>query len=237
MTNIFDALTVAPHNFSDALDDNTAEENKITATCDLGHEGEGYTPSAIKSALQTLLKYGLLEAQQKPNLYKTAITQQTAINQILEPLDLRLKIDDIRGLAFVVDAESFTQEDNDAWSHPLIRRQRLTAEQSLLLAILRQHYAAHEQEAGVGAGNATVLLEDLLPQLTLYLGESGRETKDQNHLRNLLESLKVHGIISEIDDNDQITIRPIITHLVNSETLQSLLQHFKQLAKKEVKRG
>lgn len=231
MTTIFDTLTSAPNTLSEVTD-NSQEENAATVTTDL--LPVTYTPNAIKSATQELLKYGLLEAQQKPNLYKTAITQQDAVNQILEPLDLRLKIDDIRGLAFVIVSESFSTEENDSWSHPLIRRQRLTVEQSLLLAILRQIYAAHEQEAGVGTGNAVVSLDDLLPLLKLYLGESGSDTKDQKHLHNLLENLKVHGIISEIDDKDQFTIRPIITHLASPETLQSLLQHLKQLAKKDI---
>lgn len=208
----------------------TAAENEQPAAS--GEAGE-YTPANVKATAKDLLKYGLLEADRKPNLYQVAVTQTTAINRILEPFDLRLKIDDIRGLAFLVVSEQLFQEgdkNDDEWSHPLVRRQRLTMEQSLLLAILRQHFIAHEQEAGLGAGEASVELEELLPQLQLYLGDTGSDTRDQKRLRGLLDNLKSHGIVSDIDASDQVVIRPIITHLANPENLQNLLHHFRQMA-------
>lgn len=198
-------------------------------------ETDQYTASNLKTTAQELLKYGLLEADRKPNLYQAAITQTSAVNRILEPFDLRLKIDDVRGLAFLVVSEQLFRdgdETDDEWTHPLVRRQRLNMEQSLLIAILRQHFIAHEQEAGLGAGDAVVELEELLPQLQLYLGDTGSDVRDQKRLRSLLENLKNHGIVSDIDTNDQVIIRPIITHLANPENLQNLLQHFRKLAGK-----
>jgi len=198
-----------------------------------------YTPQQIKSATQELLKFGLLEMERKPKLYQTALTHQQTINTILEPLDLKLKIDDIRGLAFLVIGEGMFA-DNEAeneWSHPLIRRQRLTLEQTLLLAILRQHFIAHEQESGVGAAGAIIDIDELKPQLLTYLGESGSDSRDEKRLRNLLEKLETHGVVSEINEKAQITIRPIITHLANPETLKLLLQHFKQLTSNKPEHG
>lgn len=192
-----------------------------------------YTPDNIKRTTQELMKYGLLEVERKPQLYRAALAHQNEINHILSPLDLRVKIDDIRGLAFLVVAdELFTSENSggDEWSHPLIRRQRLTLEQTLLAAILRQHYVAHEQEAGIGAENAVLDIEELKAPLFTYLGESGSDSRDENRLRKLLEQLHSHGIVSEIDNKSQITIRPIITHLANPETLQLLLEQFKKMA-------
>lgn len=209
--------------------DTAAETEQPTAS---GEAGE-YTPGNVKATAKELLKYGLLEADRKPNLYQVAVTQTTAINRVLEPFDLSLKIDDIRGLAFLIVSEQLFREgdeNDDEWSHPLVRRQRLTMEQSLLVAILRQHFIAYEQEAGLGAGEATVELEELLPQLQLYLGDTGSDTRDQKRLRGLLDNLKNHGIVSDIDANDQVVIRPIITHLANPENLQNLLHHFRQMA-------
>jgi len=232
MSDYFDRLT------SQADDQQALDEPQQTpqamddvdeqAAAEAGH----YTPGKVKATAQELLKFGLLEADRKPNLYQVAITQTAAINRILEPFDLRLKVDDVRGLAFLVVSEQLFSEgeENDEWSHPLVRRQRLTMEQSLLVAILRQHFIAHEQEAGLGAGEATVELDELLPQLQLYLGDTGSDTRDQKRLRNLLDNLKNHGIVSDIDANDQVVIRPIITHLANPENLQNLLHHFRQLA-------
>ena len=203
-----------------------------TAEGTIADNSAHYTPQQIKSAVQELLKSGLLENERKPNLYQSAVSHQQAINNILEPLDLRLKTDDIRGLAFLIVADDMLSEtgNEDEWSHPLIRRQRLTLEQTLLLGILRQHFVTHEQEAGLGATGATIDIDELKPQLLTYLGESGSDSRDEKRLRNLLEKLHAHGVVSEVNEKAQITIRPIITHLANPETLQLLLQHFKQLA-------
>jgi len=234
MSDYFDRLT------SQADDQQGRDEPQQTSEA-LAHvdqqtpltEASHYTPGNVKATAQELLKYGLLEADRKPNLYQVATTQTAAINQILEPFDLRLKVDDVRGLAFLVVSEqlfSEGEENDDEWSHPLVRRQRLTMEQSLLVAILRQHFIAHEQETGLGAGEATVELDELLPQLQLYLGDTGSDTRDQKRLRSLLDNLKSHGIVSDIDANDQVVVRPIITHLANPENLQNLLHHFRQMA-------
>lgn len=212
--------------------ESTGESGETAATPKASDQAPGaYTPQGIKTAVQELLKHGLLEAERKPNLYRTALTQRAAIDTILEPLDLRLRLDEVRGLAFVTVAEELFGGEADEWSHALVRRQRLTLEQSLLVAILRQLYIAHEQEAGAGAGDAVVELEELLPQLQVYLGESGSEMKEQKRLRTLLEALRGHGIVSEVDEREQkVAIRPLITHLANPESLQNLLQHFRERA-------
>lgn len=221
------------HNFFDEQIEHTTEDETAAPIDDEQEKAEpfgDYTPQEIKRTTQELLKFGLLEMERKPKLYQTALTHQQAINTILAPLDLRLKIDDIRGLAFLVVTEELFENEEDEWSHPLIRRQRLTLEQTLLIAILRQHYVAHEQEAGVGAGGAIIDIDELKPQLFTYLGESGSDARDHTRLVKLLEQLHSHGLVSEIDNKAQVTIRPIITHLADPETLQLLLQHFRRLA-------
>ena len=186
---------------------------------------EHYTPRQIKDTTLELLKYGLLEASSKPNLYRTAATSLGDINRILEPLDLVTRIDEVRGLAYIVVAQNVPAQ-NDEWSHPFVRRQRLNLEQSLLIAILRQQFIAHEQEAGLGASTALVAIEDVLPQLQTYLGSMGSDALEQKRLRNLLEQLKGYGLVSEVDAHDQFSVRPIIVHLANPENLTALLQAF-----------
>jgi hypothetical protein len=194
-----------------------------------------YTARQIKDAVLELLKYGLLEEQKKPNLYRDILAQRQAIGRILEPLDLAMRVDDIRGLAYVVVAEPAFAGGEDEWAHPLVRRQRLNLEQSLLIAILRQQFVAHEQQAGVGSSGAVVSIDDLLPQLQLYLGNLGSDAQEQKRLRNLLEQLKGHGIVSEVDEHDRVSIRPIIAHLANPENLQSLLHAFRNEARQDQK--
>ena len=231
MSNIFDNKV-----FDDTEENSdaaVAEPSRLLAEYSGAILDSQHTSTLLKRAVQELLKFGLLDVDRKPNLYTVILTQRDSINRILEPLDIKLKIDDIRGLAFLAIAPSFISEQEE-WSHPLVRRQRLTLEQSLLIAILRQMYLIHEQEQGFGAGAAPVYLDDLLPQLQLYLGETGSDLRDQKRLRNLLESLEGHGIVSNIDEQERFTIRPIIAHLADPESLKSLLVHFRALATNHV---
>jgi hypothetical protein len=189
-----------------------------------------YTPRQVKDVALELLKYGLLEEQRKPNLYRAALAEREAIGRVLEPLDLAMRVDEIRGLLYVIVVDQVFDSVEEEWSHPLVRRQRLNLEQSLLIAILRQQFVAHEQQAGVGSSEALVALEDLVPQLQLYLGDLGSDAQEVKRLRNLLEQLKVHGIVSEPDEHDRVAIRPIIAHLASPENLQSLLSTFQREA-------
>jgi len=202
------------------------------------HTGTGnetalpYYDRQIKSVAQELIKYGVLEMANKPNYYQLCLRHKELIEQILSPLDLKLGIDDIRGLVFVLVANEYASEQEteqmDDWQHPLVRRQRMNMEQSLLVAILRQQFVAHELEAGVGDQKAVVFLDDLLPQLNQFLGATGSDERDNKRLRQLLEQLKSYGLVSDVDDNERVTIRPLIAHVANPENLKNLIAALKQ---------
>lgn len=194
-------------------------------------QADTYTPRNIKGATLELLKYGLLEASSKPNLYRTAVANPLEVNRILEPLDLIMRIDDVRGIVWLLVAQTAPESTDDEWAHPLVRHQRMNLEQSLLIAILRQQFVAHEQEAGLGANDAQITLDDILPSLQTYLGSLGSDKLEQKRLRNLLDQLKGYGLVSEVDRHDQFTIRPIVAHLANPENLANLLQTFRTEAR------
>lgn len=237
--NIFDQLTasdapaIGPEADTEAVPgDGSAPPSSPSPSS--AEPSANHTPQAIKQCCQTLLKQGLLEAARAPKLYQTALTQQGVLRQFLEPFDLDLTLDDVRGLAFLTVAEPLSEDpQTDEWSHPLVRRQRLTLEQSLLVAILRKRFLIHEQEAGMGAGGAVAFVDELIPELQVYLPDLGSDLKEQERARSLLEKLKGHGIVSAVDDKDQITIRPIIAHLANPENLQALLEQYRRLSEPE----
>jgi hypothetical protein len=183
---------------------------------------ERRTPQRIRETVQEMLKYGLLEENHKPNLYRTALAHPEDIARTLEPLDLAMGIDEVRGLVFVTVRQNETAEQDD-WSHPLVRRQRLNLEQSLLIAILRQLFIAYEQESGTGASLALVAVDELIPQLQVYLGDLGSEARERTRVITLLDQLKGHGLVSAPDAHDRVIIRPIIAHLANPENLQGIL--------------
>ena len=183
------------------------------------------TDPAIKAVLQQLIKDGYLEEARKPQLFRGAVVHQAALDHALEPLDLKLRLDTHRGLALLVLPPP--PEADDGWSHPLVRRQRLTLEQSLIVAFLREAFLLHEQERGVGQSPATIDVEDLLPKFLTYLPDSGSDNRNQSKLASILDQLKTHGIVSEIDKNNEVTIRPMIVHLANADSLGKLLETFK----------
>ncbi|HQQ69296.1 MAG TPA: DUF4194 domain-containing protein [Alicycliphilus sp.] len=193
-------------------------------------EAAPVTPQPLRRALQELLRNGLLEQASKPQLFRQIASDTARVNRLLEPLDLQVRVDDLRGLAYVAVAPGWQAEDaqDDEWTHPLVRRQRLTLEQSLLLAVLRREFLQREQEGGLGVA-VQLGLDGLLPQLEIYLGATGSDMQDRKRLLELLEKLRAHGVVSEVDAQDQLTIRPMIVHLANPENLQALLAHLREL--------
>jgi hypothetical protein len=189
------------------------------------------TPVALRRAVQELLRNGALEHASKPQLFRLLASDTERINAQLEPLDLALRVDDARGLAYVAIRPGYQPdaEDDDEWTHPLVRRQRLTLEQSLLLAVLRREFLQREQESGLGVP-VQLAVDGLLPLLEMYLGSTGSEMQERKRLLNLLENLRGHGLVSELDAQERITIRPIVVHLANPHNLQALLQHLRALS-------
>lgn len=189
-------------------------------------------PQDVKAAMQDLLKNGWLEAAQKPNLYALLHSWTDAINAALAPLDFILRLDDVRGLAYLTVSEACQDADGE-WAHPLVRRQRLTLEQSLLVAILRQYYIDKEQQLGIGTDQAWVDCDDIQTQLAIYLSASGSEQQDEKRLHGLLEALRKQGIVSEVNDCGQVRIRPLIAHLANPQALSRLLRQYQDMAVKD----
>lgn len=186
------------------------------------------TPVEVKALAQELLKSGYIESVSRAVDFNAVVRLRKEIDGVLEPLDLRIDLDEIRGLAVLRVTESSAGTSEEAWSHPLVRRQRLTLEQSLLVAILRQFYVVQELESGIGVREVRVSLEELLSQLHVFLADTGSDTRNRQRLLTLLDQLKPHGIVSEPDGRGEIMIRPLITRLANPETLTALLKHFRE---------
>ncbi len=242
MTNIFDRQASAnqeqsPEQTSPENGDELRTDEPTTESTRVG------TARDIKELAQELLKYGYIDESRKQHLFRRAVVHERALTEVLEPLDLALRLDTHRGVAFLVvatpdsscadgtDAETEADQpsrSDQAWSHPLVRRQRLTLEQSLLVSILRQAFVIHEQESGVGQSDAKIAVDELLPQFLTYLEDSGSDAKNESRLLNLLDQLKGYGIVSEVDKKQEVTIRPLIAHLANPASLAALLQTYRE---------
>jgi len=225
MSNIFDSMVPDP-------DSQQTDQDSLTPADVQDHGGDHRvmfnTPSDIKQVIGELLKSGVIDESAKTDLFRRCVTHEAIINEKLEALDLAVRLDEHRGVAFVVVADSGNDAveslDQDEWSHPLVRRQRLTLEQSLLIAILRQAFVMHEQEMGVGQTMVKVAVDELLPQFMTYLGDSGSDQKNESRLLNQLDHLKGYGVVSAVDKNQEVTIRPLIAHMANPHSLKALLE-------------
>jgi len=225
MTNIFDQMAAKNGDSRD-------EEVKPASPPEVPEDPGTSTPSDVKEVTQELLKHGYIEEFEKSELFHRAIVHEQKINAAIEPMDLELRLDTHRGIALLKVAESAygLQDDALVWKHPLVRRQRLTLEQSLLIAILRQGFVMHEQESGVGQSTAKVPVDELLPHFLAYFEDSGSDARNESRLLNLLDQLKTYGVVSQVDKNHEVTIRPLIAHLANPESLAALLNALRELA-------
>ena len=238
--DIFDRIATHPIAQSARPLSDEDQKNEPPALVPQGMEGkdlsitDARTPSAVRKALQHLLGHGWLESASKPKLFSLIAAQTARLDALLEPLDLRVLVDDVRGLAFLAVVPGYAGDDTDEseqddWTHPLMKRQRLTLEQSLLLALLRREFLQREQESGTGTA-VRITVDSLLPQLETYLGATGSDMQERKRLGQLLENLRTHGMVTEVDAQDCITIRPMIVHLLNPENLQTLLLRLREVA-------
>lgn len=181
-----------------------------------------------EAAFFELQKQGMIEASLKPVLYQDARAAFGELSKHFTYLRLSLKLDDVRGLIYLEVAESFIAEGGDSWSHPLVTKQRFTTEQSLLLAILRQKFLTLENETGANGPKVVIFIE-IYQILLHYLGDSGSDDKNRRKVEQLIEKLRPYGIVSEIRADGTFLVRPIITKVLNPESLTALLAHYSSL--------
>lgn len=77
-------------------------------------DSENLTPPAIKSAVQELLRTGVVEAEERPKVYEVLRQRPREIAQALEPLDLQCRLDEVRGLAYLSVGRSYAGSESAA---------------------------------------------------------------------------------------------------------------------------
>ena len=104
--DIFDRIATHPIAQSARPLSDEDQKNEPPALVPQGMEGkdlsitDARTPSAVRKALQHLLGHGWLESASKPKLFSLIAAQTARLDALLEPLDLRVLVDDVRGLPF-----------------------------------------------------------------------------------------------------------------------------------------
>ena len=141
MSNVFDSMLPVDDEKQPDANQTGSELATESTSPELEISTASVTPMDVKEATQELLKIGFIEESRKSALFQKATIHRQAILSALEPLDLTFQVDSYRGIAFLKvnkTTQADSEQDDQEWSHPLVRRQRLTLEQSLVIAILRK---------------------------------------------------------------------------------------------------
>ena len=110
MSNIFDSMLSGESSEKNLQVSDSQNEN------DHNNKGQVETPSAatvspsensntprdVKEATQELLRYGHIDETRKADLFQKASIHSAAIGAALESLDLSLRLDEHRGVAFLL---------------------------------------------------------------------------------------------------------------------------------------
>ncbi|MDB5341311.1 MAG: hypothetical protein JWN70_6930 [Planctomycetaceae bacterium] len=152
MTNFFDRLVSPDAQHHDPIESSPDDDLQQTVD-DVASTAEPSTAADVKRVAQELLKHGFLEESHKRELFRCAIAYEYEINVVLEPLDLEIRLDPHRGIAFLVVAPAaYTASDSDAAvSEPVIATEELPefldqSEKALYQILLRSSRGRLEQE-------------------------------------------------------------------------------------------
>ena len=190
-------------------------------------------PPEAKKALVSLLRYGVILAAQKINLFQILCRYQHDIRHHLSNMYLKLILDDKMGVAYIEsisdDELNADDETNDDEATSLITRRTLTLYDTLLLLVLRKHYQERETS---GEQKVVIDVERIEANLTPFLALTNSSKSDRRKLSSALTKLHDKKIISTLrGTKDRFEITPIIRYVVNAEFLESLLQEYIKLAK------
>lgn len=188
-------------------------------------------PGQARRALVSLLRFGVILANQKSKLFESVCRYQPAIRRHLADVYLSLVLDEKADVAFV--AAQHEEDDAEARENEeplsLISRRTLSLYDTLLLLVLRKHYQKRETS---GEQLIMVDVERIESYLTPFLPLTNSATADRKKLNAALQKMVSRRILRVLRGNDdRFEITPIIRYVVNAAFLESMLGEYLQLAR------
>ncbi|MEE9452521.1 MAG: DUF4194 domain-containing protein [Gammaproteobacteria bacterium] len=223
-----DAPTISAENAADLVTSETQQADPDTNAL----ENEGMVPQA-RRALISLLRQGVILANQKLKLFELICRYQSDIRQHLANVYLNLVLDEKAGVAFVAtrdepeDLETKALEEDEPVS--LIIRRTLSLYDTLLLLVLRAHYQARETS---GEQRIVIDVERIDSHLTPFLPLTNSTKTDRKKLNAALQKMVSKRILHSVrGSDDRFEITPIIRYVVSADFLDNMLNEYLQLAK------
>lgn len=179
-----------------------------------------------RRALVSLLRQGVILANQKSNLFETICRYQDDVRNHLADVYLKLILDQRAGVAFVAGLDE--SDDNEEESVSLITRRTLSIYDTLLLLALRKHYQERET---TGEQRIIIDIERIESNMSPFLPLTNSTRSDRKKLDASLQKMVERHIVSSVrGSEDRYEITPIIRYVVNAEFLESMLADYKRLA-------
>ncbi len=186
----------------------------------------GAMPPEARRALVSLLRQGVILANQKSNLFETICRYQDDVRNHLADVYLKLILDQRAGVAFVAGLDESDGAEEESVS--LITRRTLSLYDTLLLLVLRKHYQERET---AGEQRIIIDIERVESNLSPFLPLTNSTRSDRKKLdASLVKMIERHILSSVRGSEDRFEITPIIRYVVNAEFLESMLADYKQLA-------
>jgi hypothetical protein len=189
----------------------------------------GAMPADARRALVSLLRHGVILANDRNKLYESLCRYQSKVRHFLADVYLQLVLDEKAGVAFVASIEpgdESLEEGEEVIS--LINKRTLSLYDTLVLLILRKHYQERET-----AGEQRIIIDadKVESHLTPFLPLINSERKARDQLNAALKRCKDKRILNTVRGSEErFEITPVIRYVVNADFLEKLLAEYLKLA-------
>lgn len=202
----------------------TGVDVDVDETSDTPEKQLGRLSADARRCLVSLLRYGVILANNKKALFDILVKEQAPIQDHLADMFLRVLIDEPAGVAVLLQQE--VEENEDSVS--LITRRPLSLYDSLLLLILRKHFQERET---AGEQRIYIDIDRLESRLTPFLPLTNNSRSDRRKLNSSLKNMKDKRLLQSVPgDDERFEITPVIRYVVNAEFLEQMLEEYQAMA-------
>lgn len=199
-------------------------DTDINNVSDTPESQPGRLSTDARRCLVSLLRHGVILANNKQQLFDILVKEQLSIQDHLADMFLHVLIDEPAGVAVLLQQE--VNEDEDSAS--LITRRPLSLYDSLLLLILRKHFQERET---AGEQRIYIDIDRIESRLTPFLPLTNNSRSDRRKLRGSLKNMKDKRLLQSVPgDDERFEITPVIRYVVNAEFLEKMLVEYQAMA-------
>jgi len=203
---------------------NNSPDSDINEISDIPENRQGRLSADARRGLVSLLRHGVILANNKQPLFDILVKEQVTIQDHLADMFLRVLIDEPAGVAVLLQQDMDENED----SVSLITRRPLSLYDSLLLLVLRKHFQERET---AGEQRVYIDIDRIESRLTPFLPLTNNSRSDRRKLNSSLKNMKDKRLLQGVPgDDERFEITPVIRYVVNAEFLQQMLDEYLMMA-------